>query len=180
MKTIIYYSSKCGHTKNYAESLSNRIVCDYLDYKKMKVKKMMEYDTIIFMSSLMNNKIRHVEKFLKLYKKIKDKNLIIVAVGMQPSTPDRRQSIITINLLDDYHIRLYELVGGFDANKLSWPLRKIMSLGLKAAAKKEPLIKQNMSQATSILTHPIEYNDINGIERIMETIHKLERESKIV
>jgi len=180
MKTIIYYCSKSGHTKNYAESLSNRIDCEFFEYKKMRTKIMKQHDTIIFMSSLMNNKIRKVDKFLKHYKKIKDKNLIIVAVGMQQPDPERRRSIITINLLDDYHIRLYELRGGFDINKLSLPVRKIMKFGLKAAMKKESSLNLNLDQASNFLNHAFEYNDIEGIERIMNTIHKLERDSRVV
>jgi len=180
MKTIIYYCSKSGHTKNYAESLSNRIDCEFFEYKKMKSKIMKQYDTIIFMSSVMNFKIRKVEKFLKHYKKIKDKNLIIVAVGMQQPNPDRRQSLITVNLLDQYHIRLYELIGGFDLNKLPFVVRKAMKLGLKSAMKKQSSLNVDLSQASNLLSHSFEYNDIVGIEKIMDTIHKLERDSRVV
>lgn len=180
MKTIIYYFSKTGHSKNYAESLASRINCESFDYKKMKYKHMKDFDTIIFVSPVYGNKIRKVAKFLKLYKKIKDKNLIIVAVGMQPPDPERRKTIITVNLLDDYHIRLYELIGGFDANKLSWILRKIMKIGMKAAINKDPALKAQANLVGNIFDVPREYNDINGIERIMDTIHRLERDSKVV
>lgn len=180
MKTIIYYCSKSGHTKKYAESLSNRIDCEFFEYTKMKYKTMKEFDTIIFMSSVVNTKIRKVEKFLKFYKNIKGKNLIIVAVGMQQPNPDRRQSIITVNLLDQYHIRLYELIGGFDLNKLSLPMRKIMKIGLKTAMKKQNSLNIDLSQAANFLNHAFDYNDIAGIERIMDTIHKLERDSRVV
>ena len=180
MKTIIYYFSKSGHSKDYASSLASRINCEFFNYKKMKYKHMKDFDTILFISPVYGNKIKKVDKFLKLYKKIKDKNLIIVAVGMQPPSPDRRQSIITVNLLNDYHIRLYELIGGFDANKLSWIMRKVMKIGMKAALDKDPALKAQASLVGNIFDIPREYNDIGGIERIMDTIHRLERDSKVV
>lgn len=177
MKTAIYYYSKNNHTKNYADSLASRIVCGVHYYKEMKAKKMLDYDTIIFMAPIFNNKIKYVDKFLKLYPKIKNKNLVIVAVGMQMPNPDRRQSIIITNLLNDYHIRLYELIGGFDINKLSFIMRKIMQIGFKAAMKRDPSLQANANRIENLLKYPFEYNDINGIERIMNTIHRLERES---
>ncbi len=180
MKTRIYYFSKSGHSKNYAESLASRINCESFNYKKMKYSHMKDFDTIIFVSPVYANKIRKLDKFLKLYKKIKDKNLIIVAVGMQPSNPDRRKTIITVNLLDDYHIRLYELIGGFDPNKLSWIMRKLMKIGFKAALEKDPALKAQASLIGNIFEVPREYNDISGIERIMDTIHRLDRDSKVV
>lgn len=179
MKTVIYYYSKSGHTKNYAESLASRIDCNFYSYKEMKYSKLKDFDTIIFMAPVFGGKIQKLKYFLKLYKKIKDKNLIIVAVGMQPSTPERRESMITVNLLDDYHIRLYELMGGFNAQKLPWYLRKAMKIGLKMAAR-DPEVSSKLSMLGNIFEIPYEYNDINGIEKIMNTIHKLERESNIV
>jgi len=180
MKTIIFYYSKSGHTKNYADSLKSRILCDAYSYKEMNYKKMKDFDTVIFMAPVFNNKIAKVDKFLKLYKKIKDKNLIIVAVGMQPSTQDRRESLIIVNLLNDYHIRLYELQGGFDINKLPWFYKKAMKIGFKAASKKDPMLANNASMIENFLKFPNEFNDIIGIERIMDTIHRLERENNIV
>ena len=71
MKTIIYYFSKTGHSKNYAESLASRCNCESFNYKSMKYRHMKDYDTIVFVSPVYGNKIRKVDKFLKLYKKIK-------------------------------------------------------------------------------------------------------------
>ena len=180
MKTIIYYFSKSGHSKSYAESLASRSNCESFNYKFMKYKHMKDFDTIVFVAPVYGNKIKKVDKFLKLYKKIKNKNLIIVAVGMQPPDPERRKTIITVNLLDDYHIRLYELIGGFDANKLSWIMRKIMKIGMKAAISKDPALKAQANLAGNFFDIPREYNDIMGIEKVMDTIHRLERESKVV
>ena len=180
MKTVIYYYSKTGHTEKYAESLKSRILCDAYPIKNMKYKKMKDFDTIIFMSPVHGNKIKYIDKFLKLYKKIKDKNLIVVAVGMQPSTPDRRETLIIVNLLKYYHIRLYELQSGFNMKSLPWYLRKLMTIGLKVASKKEPLLKGQEGRINNLLNFPIEYNDYVGIDRIMDTIRKLERESKII
>lgn len=180
MKTIIYYYSKTGHSKDYANSLANRIDCNFCLYKEMKLKTMKEFDTIIFVSPVHGNRISHLDKFLKHYEKLKDKNLIIVAVGMQPTSQERRETIILTNALNYYHIRLYELRGGFNVDKLSWAMKKAMKIGLKVAMKKEPMLKGRESQIESLFRYPFEYNDIEGIDKILDTIHRLERESKVI
>lgn len=181
MKTVIYYYSKTGHTKAYAFSLSQRLEnVDVFKVKQMRRRVMKQYDTIIFMSPVHGNRIKYVEKFLKHYSKIKEKNLFIVAVGMQPATSERRETLITVNLLDEYHIRLYELMGGFDINKLPWILRKLMKIGLKAAMSKDDSLKAQQDQVNSFLKFPFEYNDINGIERILNKLHELDRASKVI
>ena len=59
-------------------------------------------------------------------------------------------------------------------------MRKIMKIGLKSAVEKDPMLKAQASMINSVFDVPREYNDISGIEKIMDTIHRLERESKVV
>ena len=181
MKIVIYYYSKTGHTKAYADSLASRLDdVTIFPYQKMKAKVMQAYDIIMFMAPVHGNKIKHVDKFLKLYSKIKQKNLFIVAVGMQPANPERRRDLIIMNLLDEYHIRLYELMGGFDSTKLSFFMRKLMKFGLKAAMAKDPALSSQSDRINNLLQFPFEYNDINGIEKIVNKIHELERANKVI
>lgn len=164
-----------GHCKNYAETIASRIDCDYFDIKKINYKSMKDKDIIIFIGPVNNNKIKKIDNFLKYYKKIKDKNLIIIAVGMQPKSQERRESIIITNILDNYHVRLYELMGGIDLTKLSKLKQKIIKIGFDVALKKDPSMSAYKERVTTLLEHPYDFYDYDGIDIIVNKIRNIER-----
>ena len=83
MKTIIYYKSNTGFTKEYVDLLAPRIECDEVhEIKKIKNKDIKDADNIVFMGPLRNNVIVGLNKFLKRYEKIENKNIFIFAVGI--------------------------------------------------------------------------------------------------
>ena len=127
MSCIIIYHSECGHTKRYAEYLNMRIAADKLiSLDQFKFKDILNYDNIIYAGNIKNNVIVGLNKLLKKYKKIKDKNIFVIGVGLLSITAMNngndtfnRDIIIISNSLDDKHVRLYLLPGGFNINKFS-------------------------------------------------------------
>ncbi|MGP1413886.1 MAG: flavodoxin domain-containing protein [Bacillales bacterium] len=119
-KSIIYYKSNTGFSKMYAEILKPRIEASLiLDIKNIKKKDFINYKNIIFIGPLRNNNILGLKKFLKKYKSMKNKNIFVLAVGMEQETSEKREIVINMNRLHKYHLRLYFLMGGFNFNKLS-------------------------------------------------------------
>ena len=47
-KTAVIFKSKCGHTKKYAEWISADLNGDLIEVSKVKIEKILEYDTIVF------------------------------------------------------------------------------------------------------------------------------------
>lgn len=174
MKTLVVYYTKSGHSKDYAETISSRVDATLIHLKELKKDIIKEHDTIVFVSSVYANKINKIEKFLKWYHKFENKNWIICRVGMSPASEDSRELEIITNGLDDYHIRYYQLMGGFDITKVPFPYNLIMKAGLKRASTSGDFGDDIKANAANILKYPMNYNDLAGIEKVTNVIRKLQ------
>ena len=74
-KTIVFYKSKFGTSKDYAYWISNTIDCQVFDYSNVTIDKLLQYDTIIFGGDLYTNGINGVSMITRNFKKLKDKKL---------------------------------------------------------------------------------------------------------
>lgn len=79
MKTIVVYNSKTGFTKKYGEWIAKDLACEALPVK-VAVKKLEDYDTIIFGGWIMGGKIVGLEE-IKNNPKLNSKKLIVYATG---------------------------------------------------------------------------------------------------
>lgn len=175
MKTIIIYHSECGHTKRYAEFLNTRILADKLIHiKDMKLKELFEYDSIFYGGNIKNNEIVGLDKLLKHYDKLRDKNIFIFGVGMSSVTGGdyARDLIITANNLDNKHVRLYLLPGGIDLNLMSPIKRKMFLTGLKLSEKKIEDPQQKMA-LDMLKNKGIDLVDINKLDPIVSRYNKV-------
>jgi menaquinone-dependent protoporphyrinogen IX oxidase len=175
MKTLILYTSHCGHTKRYANSLKVRVLADeILEMKHVSYKQIKDYDTIVYMGPIKNNVIERLNKFMKHYEKIKDKNIIIAGCGISCIRPDDYQKglIITSNDLDDKHVRLYLLPGGLDLS-LMHPIKRAI---FKQVIQYQ--IKKNDTPGASIglenmLRNGVDYVNPDNLDRMVKVITKL-------
>lgn len=88
-KTIVFYKSKFGTSKDYAYWISNTIDCQVFDYSNVTIDKLLQYDTIIFGGDLYTNGINGVSMITRNFKKLKDKKIIIFTAGLSSSNnPD--------------------------------------------------------------------------------------------
>jgi len=171
MKNILFYKTNTGYTKEYVDLLSNRVVpLEIYDIKKINKKKINEANNIFFGGPIKNNVIVGLNKFLKYYKYMKDANIFVFAVGIQPESEEKRELVITANGLDNYHIRLYFLLGGMDINRMKFPQKQIMKIGLKLAMKKEPEMAETIK---SRFENPINFVSSSNLDKMVETFHKV-------
>lgn len=88
-KTIVFYKSKFGISKDYAYWISNVIDCQVFDYSNITIDTLLQYDTIIFGGDLYANGINGASMITKNFKKLKDKKIIIFTAGLSYSNnPD--------------------------------------------------------------------------------------------
>ena len=175
MKTLILYTSHCGHTKRYANSLKVRVLADeILEAKSISYKQIKNYDTIVYMGPLKNNVIEGLHKLMKFFDKIKDKNILIAACGLSCIRPDdyQKKLIITSNDLDDKHVRLYMLPGGMDLS-LMHPIKRFI---FKTALKYQ--MKNNDTPGASVgmenmLRNGVDYVNLDNLDRMVLVINKL-------
>ena len=84
-KTIVFYKSKFGTSKDYAYWISHTIDCQVFDYSNVTIDKLLQYDTIIFGGDLYTNGINGVSMITRNFKKLKDKKIIIFTAGLSSS-----------------------------------------------------------------------------------------------
>ena len=171
MKNIIFYKSNTGFTKQYVDMLQNRIVPLEV-YKVEKInKKLLEgADNVFFAGPLRNNVILGLSKFLKKYKYMKDKNIYVIATGIQPPDDEKRDLVITTNSLDEYQVRLFLLLGGLDINKMKPLTKMMMKLSIKMAIKKDPSQKEMLEQR---LNGSLNFVSNSNLDRLVDIYRRV-------
>ena len=171
MKNIIFYKSNTGFTKQYVDMLQNRIVPLEV-YKVEKInKKLLEgADNVFFAGPLRNNVILGLSKFLKKYKYMKDKNNYVIATGIQPPDDEKRDLVITTNSLDEYHVRLFLLLGGLDINKMKPLTKMMMKISIKMAIKKDPSQKEMLEQR---LNGSLNFVSNSNLDRLVDIYRRV-------
>ena len=84
MSTIVIYKSKYGSSKQYAEWISQALGCEIKDAKKISVKDLECYDTIILGGGLYAEVIAGVSLITKNFDRLSDKKLIVYTTGITP------------------------------------------------------------------------------------------------
>ncbi len=170
MKTIIYYKSNTGFTKEYVDLLTPRIECEEVyDIRKIRNKDIKTADNIIFMGPLRNNVIVGLNKFLKHYDKMEGKNIFVFAVGIEPATSEKKENVVMANGLELYHIRLYLIPGGFDIERYKGIKKSLIKAIFKIASKKRPELKMISTQRI---------NQVNGmnLDRMVDVFYKVNKD----
>ncbi len=171
MKTLIFYTTKTGFTKQYVDILERRLTdVEVYPLKKISPKLLQDADIIFYGAPANGTRINGLKKFLKYYKFIKDKHIFIFGVGMEPPDDDRRENIITANNLDSYHVRLYLLQGGFDFTKYNFLMKKVIETTLRSQAKKQGLDEAMIKQR---LSTPISFVSSENLDRIVQVYHAI-------
>ena len=179
MRTLVLYTSYTGNTKKYAEKIAMGISTEAVPFKKSKWKRMdlSAYDTIVYGGWICGSQIQGLDDFLSRYEEMKDKNVIVFCDGMGFVSKESRDNLISANILDLYHIRFYQLRGSFDYSKLRFPKNLMIRLGIKGAVDRNDG-NTDVEFLKSILNTPFEYNDQDGVDRILSVLHRLSTENK--
>ena len=82
MKTIIVYMTRFGSTKEYAGILAKELKCKAIEASK--ISELDNYDKIIAMSGVYGGQVPIIKFVNNNWKKIKNKELTIIAVGLVP------------------------------------------------------------------------------------------------
>lgn len=182
MKTIVLYVSKMGATKAYAEELAKLIGGDAMPLKKFRWKKGLgAYDCFVFGGWVMGGKIQGIDTFLSHYDEMNDagKDIIVFSCGMSHPTPEGRKEMISINVLDLYRVRYYQVQGSFDFQKLKFPWSMMMKFTLNKM-EADPNLDDNKKALLSFRERPLIVHDEAKIEKIARMIGMIaaERDKK--
>ncbi|MDD3137394.1 MAG: flavodoxin domain-containing protein [Lachnospiraceae bacterium] len=128
MKAIVY-TSKAGHTKKYAEILSEKIRIPSMELKDAK-KKLNKQDDIIYLGWLLASKVKGLSEA--------DNQFNIKAIcGVGMSFPNEKilTDIKVANTLSDER-PLFYLQGGFDREKAGFFMNQMIKMVIRQLEKK--------------------------------------------
>ena len=136
-KIAVIYKSKYGSSKRYAGWIALKLDADLYELDDIRVKDLDEYDTIIYGGGIYVGKINGIKFINKNYDRIKDKKIIIFAVGME-SKGENFEKIVhnTFNEECLKNIKIFNFKGSFDYFSLSF-MDKILMKGLKVSIDKK-------------------------------------------
>jgi menaquinone-dependent protoporphyrinogen IX oxidase len=139
MKTVVIYKSRTGHTKQYAEWISEALQAELYEASYMTVDKLREYDTIIFGGNLHAVGIDGAKLITKNLKKLDGKRIIMFADGLSVPNESIRNEVLKNNFTaaEQSRIEFYYFRGGFDRAKLGAADKFLMSLLKRKIDKKK-------------------------------------------
>lgn len=173
MKTLIIYTSKTGFAEKYARWILQEVDASIIIGKQADISMIKGYDTIIYIGGVYVGKINGVSKITKNYKDLKDKKIIIVAVGAMGISENAKGEILKNNLPEDMQksVDFFLLRGGLDYSKMGKLNRFAMNLLVKILKRKG---EESLSEQEKLIikTHGKTLNrtDINSIKPIVEIL----------
>jgi len=138
-KFIVLYQSKYGTTKKYAEWLAEELSCDVIETKKAKPEQLKGYEKVILGGGIYASGIAGISFLRKHYEGLKNKKIIVFAVGASPYDEKAMHALKKRNLKTTYsNIPLFYCRGAWNETIMSWQDRMLCRLLKKAVAKKDP------------------------------------------
>lgn len=171
-KTVVIYKSTSGFTKKYAEWIAQSLNCDLLDRKQADLKKILDYDIIIYGGSLHAVGISGVDLIRKTFSKLKEKTIVIFATGASPARPAILSEVLNRNFSSDQQkqITFFYLRGGFDFNKLDLVNKVLMTL-MKWKIKSKKKWDSDDKGMMQAFSNPIDFTAKENLKEMLKFIH---------
>ena len=174
-RTLIIYSSKYGHTKKYAQWLSEALNADVCESENLRNEMLNDYATILFGGSLYAGKNKAALLLVKHFEQIKDKKVVLFTCGL--GYVDNPFDIANINRALDRvitpeirnKIKIFHVQGGIDYNNLSI-LHKAMMKFVHSKVSRKPENERNEEDREFLATYgqKIDLSDKKMLKPIVE------------
>lgn len=173
----VIFKSKYGHTKQYAEWISEELCCDLYEGSEVSAEKMLEYDTIVYGGGLYASGILGVDLITKNYSRLKEKNITVFTVGLaDPEIKSQFEPIIKKNFTEEMQnkIKVFHLRGGINYKELGI-VHKAMMAALKSMVKNKKEEEFTDEDRVMLETYgdKIEFMDKETIEPIVSYARSL-------
>lgn len=170
MSTVVIYKSKYGATKQYATWISEALKCEMISADECNPKELAEFDTIIFGGGVHAGGITGLSLIKKNYSKLKDKKIIIFAVGINVEEEKNMEDIREINFNGKIKdLPCFLLKGAYHPNKLStfdgFLMRQVRKMIMK-----KPIIERTNQEKdlVKIIDYGGDWIDKSYIDPIVE------------
>ena len=171
MKGIIIYKTKYGSTKKYVDWLAEETDFDIINVSKAKINDIKEYDVIALFGSVYASSISGLSFIRKNYNELKNKKIIVFAVGASPLDKNTLNELKNHNLKDDLKdISLFYGRGAIDEEKLSFKDRTMCKLLRKAISKQNPDTYDPLMKVIVGINGKCDWSDKDYLKPLIEYI----------
>jgi menaquinone-dependent protoporphyrinogen IX oxidase len=173
-KAVVIYKSKYGATKKYAEWLAEELSADLIENKKATIEKIEEYDAVILGGGIYATGIAGLSFLKKHHERLKNKKIVVFAVGASPYDEKAMQALIEHNLKNELSgIPCFYCRGAWNEEIMSWKDRTLCNLLKKAVAKKDPTTYEPWETALmEAIGSNHDWTDKNNIKQIVEYVQQ--------
>ncbi|MGI5997438.1 MAG: flavodoxin domain-containing protein [Lutispora sp.] len=170
--TVVIYQSKYGSTKKYAQWLAEELSSDLIETKKASIEQIKKYDVIILGGGIYATGIAGISFLKKHYEKLKNKKVIVFAVGASPYDEKAIRALREHNLkMELSGIPLFYCRGAWNEEIMSWKDKTLCNLLKKAVAKKDPDTYEPWEAALmQAVGQSCDWTDKKNIKEIVEYV----------
>ncbi len=171
MKILVAYKSKTGFTEKYAHWIAEDLAADICDYRKINKNMLKKYETIIYGGSLHAVGIEGIKVIKDHLDILKDKQVLVFAVGATPSHKETVEEIKNNNFNKKQlsQISFYYLRGGFNYNKLPFFDKLLMKL-LLLKLKSKKVLSADEKGILNAYKKPVDFTRKKNIASIVDQV----------
>ena len=175
-KIAVIYKTKYGSAEKYAKWIADEVSAEIFMCDKISIKALLRFDTIVYCGGLYIGGVLGFRKLKRNYKKIKDKNIVVVAVGATLKKDDEVNEVREKNITPEMssRVKLFMLRGGLNYKKMNLIDRLLMFL-LVRSIKKKDYDKLDNDSIGMIATYGkvVDFTNKKTIEPIIEHINAI-------
>ena len=174
-KIAVVYRSKSGYTKKYAQWIAASVEADLYRAGQVHLDDLLAYDTIVYGGALYAVGINGIGLITRNFEALKDKNLIVFALGATPVRPEIIEEVKNANLTPEQQerIRFFMLRGGFNKSKLK-PVDRVLMALLKAKLKRRKDPGADERGMLAAYSQPLDFTDEKHIAPIVAAVKEEE------
>lgn len=173
MKTLVFYNSKTGFVKKYAEWIAEELKADLLTFENVDCSTLQSYDTIVYGGGLYAGGINGVGKIKRNLTKLEGKKVIIFVSGASPWSEKVLNEIRNKNFTPEQQqkIKFFYLRGGFDLTKLGFFdrfLMKLLKMKIMSKKKKGIPLDGDETGMLNAMENPVDFTKKENINELVD------------
>lgn len=174
-KSIIIYKSKYGAAKEYADLLGEKIHCEAFENSHLNPKQINSFDTVLLCGGVYASHISGISFLKRNYKDLKDKKVVIFAVGAYPYSEQMISELKRQNLKGTMsNITLFYGRGIWNEETLTFKDRLLCNMVKKLAEKKSSSPDEPQGNSLiSILGKKENWIDIKYLEPVLDYLEEI-------
>lgn len=163
-RMLVLYQSKYGATRRYAEWIGAAMACKCKEVGSAGIWDVRRYQTFVLCGAVYARGITGLSFIRKYFEGLKDKQLLVLAVGANPPTREVIENLKKRNLPPPFaHIPLFYLRGTWREREMTLRDRMLVRTAYKALLKRDPATFVPWER-TLYEVHTQEYDWVNRLD----------------